>query len=60
VLHLRLISHLATLLARVAGLVEPAMLDSEHALTSFISRRQSVRQRGGEIAAWPNSSAPKD
>jgi uncharacterized hydrophobic protein (TIGR00271 family) len=29
---------LATLLARVAGLVEPAMLDSEHPLTSFISR----------------------
>ncbi|HEX2499516.1 MAG TPA: hypothetical protein VHO00_12015 [Actinomycetes bacterium] len=50
-LHLRLISHLATLLARVAGPVEPAMLDSEHPLTSFISRRQSVRQRGGEIAA---------
>jgi uncharacterized hydrophobic protein (TIGR00271 family) len=29
---------LATLLARVAGLVEPAMLDTEHPLTSFISR----------------------
>jgi len=29
---------LATLLARVAGLVEPATLDSEHPLTSFISR----------------------
>jgi uncharacterized hydrophobic protein (TIGR00271 family) len=29
---------LATLLARAAGLVEPAMLDIEHPLTSFISR----------------------
>jgi uncharacterized hydrophobic protein (TIGR00271 family) len=29
---------LATLLARVAGLVDPSMLDSEHPLTSFISQ----------------------
>ena len=29
---------IATLLARVAGVVEPAMLDTEHPLTSFISR----------------------
>ncbi len=32
------ITVVATLLARAAGLVEPAMLDSEHPLTSFISR----------------------
>ncbi|HEY9375588.1 MAG TPA: DUF389 domain-containing protein [Jiangellaceae bacterium] len=32
------VTMLATVLARAVGLVEPAMLDSDHPLTSFISR----------------------